>query len=106
MSISVVDPISPAIERTRLVLFQPFDLGKWFILGFVPFWQHWEEAAAPTPSATSATSAEALMDRDWRDWLRLAVVAAMLAGLAYVVIRAQERFDATEAAVQAGEGER
>jgi len=32
--VSVVDPISPAIERVRTILFRPFDLGKWFIIGF------------------------------------------------------------------------
>ncbi len=32
--ISVVEPISPAIERVKTVLFRPFDLGRWFIIGF------------------------------------------------------------------------
>ncbi len=32
--ISVIDPISPAIEHIRLMLFKPFDLSKWFIIGF------------------------------------------------------------------------
>lgn len=32
--ISVVDPITPAIERVRTVLFRPFDLGRWFTIGF------------------------------------------------------------------------
>ncbi len=32
--ISVLDPISPAIERVRTILFAPFDLGKWFVIGF------------------------------------------------------------------------
>ncbi len=32
--ISVIDPISPAIERVKTILFRPFDLGKWFIIGF------------------------------------------------------------------------
>jgi hypothetical protein len=32
--ISVIDPISPAIEHVRLMLFKPFDLSKWFIIGF------------------------------------------------------------------------
>lgn len=32
--ISVTDPIGLAIERVRQVLFRPFDLGKWFIIGF------------------------------------------------------------------------
>ncbi len=37
MSLSVVDPIDPAIARTKLILFQPFDLGKWLGLGFCAF---------------------------------------------------------------------
>jgi hypothetical protein len=32
--ISVTTPISAALERVKQVLFRPFDLGKWFILGF------------------------------------------------------------------------
>ncbi len=33
-SISALDPISPAIERVKTVLFRPFDLGRWFVIGF------------------------------------------------------------------------
>ena len=32
--VSVIDPIGPAIERVRTVLFRPFDLGKWLVIGF------------------------------------------------------------------------
>jgi hypothetical protein len=32
--VSVIDPIGPAIERVKTVLFRPFDLGKWFVIGF------------------------------------------------------------------------
>jgi hypothetical protein len=32
--VSVIDPIGPAIERVKAMLFKPFDLGKWFIIGF------------------------------------------------------------------------
>jgi hypothetical protein len=31
--ISVVDPIGPAIEHTKNVLFRPFDIGRWFVIG-------------------------------------------------------------------------
>jgi len=34
LNVSVIDPISPAIERVKLILFKPFDLGKWFVIGF------------------------------------------------------------------------
>ncbi len=32
--ISVANPISPALERVKAMLFQPFDLGRWFVIGF------------------------------------------------------------------------
>lgn len=32
--VSVIDPITPAIDRVKLMLFQPFDLGRWFVIGF------------------------------------------------------------------------
>jgi hypothetical protein len=31
--ISVLDPLAPAIERVKAILFKPFDLGKWFVIG-------------------------------------------------------------------------
>lgn len=33
-TVSVIDPITPAIDRVKLMLFQPFDIGKWFVIGF------------------------------------------------------------------------
>lgn len=32
--ISVIAPVTAALERMKLVLFRPFDLGKWFVVGF------------------------------------------------------------------------
>lgn len=32
--ISVIDPIGSAVEHVRLMLFKPFDLSKWFVIGF------------------------------------------------------------------------
>jgi len=32
--ISVIDPIGPAFEKVKTILFRPFDLGKWFVIGF------------------------------------------------------------------------
>ncbi|PKL50545.1 MAG: hypothetical protein CVV39_01415 [Planctomycetes bacterium HGW-Planctomycetes-1] len=33
-TISVIEPVSEAIEKTKILLFKPFDLGKWFVIGF------------------------------------------------------------------------
>jgi hypothetical protein len=32
--ISVLTPVSQALDRVKRMLFQPFDLGKWFVIGF------------------------------------------------------------------------
>ena len=32
--VSVIDPVSTALERVKTILFRPFDLGKWFTIGF------------------------------------------------------------------------
>ena len=37
MSVSVINPIGGAFKRTSQVLFRPFDIKKWFILGFCAF---------------------------------------------------------------------
>ena len=34
LNISVIDPIGPAFEKVKVILFKPFDLGKWFVIGF------------------------------------------------------------------------
>jgi len=37
MTLSVTDPIGRALDRTKHLLFKPFNLGKWFVLGFCAF---------------------------------------------------------------------
>lgn len=32
--VSVIDPLEPAIEKVRNILFSPFDLSRWFVIGF------------------------------------------------------------------------
>lgn len=32
--VSVIDPIGQAFEKVKTILFRPFDLGKWFTIGF------------------------------------------------------------------------
>ncbi|MBW7988489.1 MAG: hypothetical protein FVQ84_00475 [Planctomycetes bacterium] len=34
INVSVIDPIVPAFEKVKTILFRPFDFGKWFIIGF------------------------------------------------------------------------
>ena len=34
MSIRYIEPLSRAVERAKDICFRPFDIGKWFVLGF------------------------------------------------------------------------
>ena len=42
--ISVTEPVGLAFERVKLMLFQPFDLGKWFVIGFCAWLAYLGEA--------------------------------------------------------------
>jgi hypothetical protein len=35
--VSVLEPLTPAIDRVKMMLFRPFNLEKWFIIGFCAF---------------------------------------------------------------------
>ena len=39
-NISVTVPINQAIDRVKRLLFRPFDLGKWFVIGFTAWLAH------------------------------------------------------------------
>lgn len=44
--ISITDPIQPALDRTRRILFRPFSWRKWFVLGFSVFLAHLGEGGS------------------------------------------------------------
>jgi hypothetical protein len=46
--ISVIDPINLAIERAMLILFRPFDIGKWFVIGFCAWLVSFGERGGPS----------------------------------------------------------
>jgi hypothetical protein len=50
MALSVVDPINSAIERAKRVCFRPFDLGKWFTIGFCAFLAGLAEGGSTVPT--------------------------------------------------------
>lgn len=46
--ISVTAPVNQAIDRVKRVLFQPFDAGKWFVIGFCAWLAHLGEQGVST----------------------------------------------------------
>lgn len=59
MTITFVDPLSRAVERMRKILFQPFDLVKWLVLGFSAW------LAGLASGATGGTGASDFGDHRW-----------------------------------------
>ncbi len=49
MALSVTDPVSAALDRTKRILFKPFDIRKWFVLGFCAFLAYLGEAGGGGP---------------------------------------------------------
>src|SRR2546428_10747925 len=39
--IEILSPFNQAIELTRLILFRPFDITKWLVIGFAAFLSGW-----------------------------------------------------------------
>jgi hypothetical protein len=72
MAISVVNPVSPAIERTQKLLFQPFDLGKWFVLGFCAWLAHLGEGGGIPPGFDSGVRYQGggPLPREVSDWIQ------------------------------------
>jgi hypothetical protein len=51
----VAEPVSPAFERMKLMLFRPFDFGKWFVIGFCAWLAYLGEAGSGFPGGNFNT---------------------------------------------------
>ncbi len=108
-SISVLDPLTPAMERTKFILFQPFDLGKWFLIGFSAWLAYLGQAGGggfhvnvATPGGGGAQSFQDMLNRaeqwfrDNTDWLIPViiggVIASFLLGLLILWVSSRGRF--------------
>ncbi|MDP6538123.1 MAG: hypothetical protein QF903_10795 [Planctomycetota bacterium] len=102
MTISVIDPIGRAVERTTRILFQPFDLTKWLTLGFCAWLAALGESGGGgggggVPSDGGDLSESVDRGREWvADHLPLVVGAGaaiflLVVGLAALVLWLQAR---------------
>ena len=46
--VSVIDPITTALQRVKLILFNPFEIEKWFIIGFCAWLAFLGEGGGPS----------------------------------------------------------
>jgi hypothetical protein len=92
MAISVVSAAGAAWDRMATVCFRPFDIGKWFVLGFCAWLAHLGEGGAhvnvPMPGDQSGDLSDAFeAASDWvQDHAALVISLAVLVLLAMIVI--------------------
>ncbi len=100
MTPSVTRPIGLAIEHTKRILFRPFDLGKWFTLGFCAFlatlgdgggggggcsgWGGGPGRAAPGPGAPGGGVPPEI--QEGIDWVRNNVTSVILIGVVVLAL--------------------
>src|SRR6266480_6959838 len=110
--IEIFRPFGEAFELTNKILFQPFDLKKWLIIGFAAFLSGHLAGVGfnfPSPfgnfeSHQTAPEAISLHFDQWKPWLMAAVVVLALLFLALVIaltwLKARGNFIFTDCVVR------
>ncbi|MCH8152738.1 MAG: hypothetical protein IH830_10260 [Planctomycetes bacterium] len=85
MALSVTNPIGAALDRTKRILFKPFDIGKWFVLGFCAFLAYLGQGAGggvPPGGGGGGgpSSAEAV------EWIKANLGAVIAVGLIVLIL--------------------
>jgi hypothetical protein len=92
MRISVTDPIGPAFERTKRILFQPFNLSKWMTLGFCAFLASLGEGGGGGSGGTGGNPAGGQSQgggpspSDIADWIETNLAAILVIGALVLTI--------------------
>ena len=87
MALSVTDPIGAALDRTKRILFKPFDIGKWFVLGFCAFLAYLGEGGGggggggnPGGGGGGPSGAEVI------DWIQANLGVIIVVGLIVLIV--------------------
>jgi len=106
MGLSVTDPIERAIDRTKAILFNPFQAGKWFSLGFCAFLAQLGNSCGNASNAFRSPGGSPNLEEDFqaildpvKEWLLahvalvvVGVVLLLLVGLALAWVQARGQF--------------
>ncbi len=96
--VSVVDPIGPAIERVKMILFRPFSLERWIVIGFCAWLTHMFEGGGggsggmPDSSGRGHPGVQQSMDqaREWLTanmyWIIPVAVIIVVAVIAFILV--------------------
>ena len=92
MALSVTNPIGAAIDRTKRILFKPFDIGKWFVLGFCAFLAYLGQGGGAPPSGGGggggggSGGGGAPSGTEIVDWIRANIGVVIVVGLIVLIV--------------------
>jgi hypothetical protein len=92
--VEIFKPFGEAFELMKKILFQPFDLKKWLVIGFAAFLAgHFGGGGGfsfPSPSKNfsfqTAEAAAAPNLEQWKSWLPIAIPVVIIIGLAVILL--------------------
>ena len=90
LNISVIDPIGPAIKKVKVILFKPFDLGKWFVIGFCAWLASLGERGGGGSPNISQNQVELQQAKDFlaqnAHWIIPLIIIGIMVGIALWVV--------------------
>lgn len=91
MAISVVEPVGDAFQSIGRVCFRPFQVGKWFVMGFCAFLAGCVEGGVNVPGCQMRSMGAEPSDQDVQEAVRwmeahLALVVAVAAAVLVLMI--------------------
>ena len=83
MALSVTDPVGAALDRTKRILFKPFDIRKWFVLGFCAFLAYlgWGGSGGPPGGGGGGPSGAEVVD-----WIKANLGVIIAVGLIVLIV--------------------
>ncbi|MCZ6611521.1 MAG: hypothetical protein O6941_02705 [Planctomycetota bacterium] len=81
MALSVTDPIGAALGRTKRILFKPFDIRKWFVLGFCAFLAYLGKGGGGPPTGGSGGGGGGPSGAEITDWIKANLGVIIAVGL-------------------------
>ncbi len=94
VALSVTDPVGAAIDRTKRILFSPFDIGKWFVLGFCAFLAYLAQGGGVPPTGGggsgsgggSSGGGGVPSGTEVVDWITANIGVAIVVGLIVLIV--------------------
>ena len=86
MALSVTSPIGAALDRTKRILFKPFDIGKWFVLGFCAFLAYLGQGAGGPPLGGGGGGPSGGGGAEVVDWIKANLGVVIAVGLIVLVV--------------------